>query len=43
MGMLIMNCRAPDSQKVVRGFPVLLEYADRIHDKYFPDYEKWSL
>ncbi|KAK7753159.1 hypothetical protein SLS62_004892 [Diatrype stigma] len=34
---------APDSQKVVRSFPVLLEYADRIHDKYFPDYEKWPL
>ncbi|RYP81171.1 hypothetical protein DL769_002119 [Monosporascus sp. CRB-8-3] len=34
---------APDSQKVVRGFPILLEYAGRIHDRYFPDYEKWTL
>ncbi|KAI1775343.1 hypothetical protein F4818DRAFT_416348 [Hypoxylon cercidicola] len=34
---------APDSQKVVKSFPVLLDYADRIHDRYFPDYEKWTV
>ncbi|KAK8052658.1 hypothetical protein PG996_011959 [Apiospora saccharicola] len=33
----------PDSQAVVKGFPVILEYADRIQDRYFPDYEKWTL
>ncbi|KAI1398861.1 putative glutathione S-transferase [Hypoxylon fuscum] len=33
---------APDSQRVVKTFPVLVDYADRIHDRYFPDYEKWS-
>ncbi|KAI1412222.1 hypothetical protein F5Y13DRAFT_180291 [Hypoxylon sp. FL1857] len=33
---------APDSQKTIRGFPVLLDYASRIHDRYFPDYEKWA-
>ncbi|KAI1090188.1 hypothetical protein F5B19DRAFT_335111 [Rostrohypoxylon terebratum] len=32
----------PDSQKEVRGFPILLDYARRIHDTYFPDYEKWE-
>ncbi|RYP08897.1 hypothetical protein DL764_001607 [Monosporascus ibericus] len=32
---------APDSQNVVRDFPILLEYAGCIHDRYFPDYEKW--
>ncbi|KAI2624284.1 hypothetical protein GGR54DRAFT_638163 [Hypoxylon sp. NC1633] len=32
---------APDSQKVVKSYPVLLDYAGRIHDRYFPDYEKW--
>lgn len=31
--------RCPDSQAVVKGLPVLLEYAGRIHDAYFPDYE----
>ncbi|KAI1866778.1 uncharacterized protein JN550_007325 [Neoarthrinium moseri] len=40
----VLLCRAaPDSQKVVRGFPTVLAYADRIHDKYFPDYEKWKV
>ncbi|KAI1457529.1 hypothetical protein F4805DRAFT_172781 [Annulohypoxylon moriforme] len=32
----------PDSQREVRGFPVLLDYAERIHNRYFPDYEKWA-
>lgn len=39
----VMYCTAaPDSQKVVRGFPVLLEYAGRIHEAYFPDYQRWD-
>ncbi|KAI0875777.1 hypothetical protein GGS24DRAFT_271781 [Hypoxylon argillaceum] len=29
----------PDSQADVKSFPVLLEYARRIQEKYFPDYE----
>ncbi|OTA58347.1 hypothetical protein K449DRAFT_354577 [Hypoxylon sp. EC38] len=33
----------PDSQKVVRSFPAILDYAGRIHDRYFPDYEKWAV
>ncbi|GME51029.1 Glutathione s-transferase [Neofusicoccum parvum] len=33
---------APESQKVVRSFPVVLEYAQRIHDRYFPDYQRWE-
>ncbi|KLU88053.1 hypothetical protein MAPG_07040 [Magnaporthiopsis poae ATCC 64411] len=33
---------APASQKIIKGFPVLVEYASRIHDRYFPDYEKWK-
>ncbi|KAI1379304.1 hypothetical protein F4677DRAFT_327867 [Hypoxylon crocopeplum] len=32
---------APDSQEVVKSHPILLDYASRIHDRYFPDYEKW--
>ncbi|KAK8121538.1 hypothetical protein PG999_005658 [Apiospora kogelbergensis] len=34
---------APDSREVVKGFPVVLEYAERIQDRYFPDYEKWAV
>ncbi|KAI2627777.1 hypothetical protein GGR54DRAFT_636899 [Hypoxylon sp. NC1633] len=33
---------APETQSTVRSHPVLLDYASRIHDRYFPDYEKWS-
>ncbi|KZF20523.1 hypothetical protein L228DRAFT_222567 [Xylona heveae TC161] len=32
----------PESQKVIRSFPVVVEYAKRIHDRYFPDYELWK-
>ncbi|KAI5861902.1 hypothetical protein GGS23DRAFT_611026 [Durotheca rogersii] len=40
----VLVCTAcPDSQEVVKSFPVLLDYASRIHDRYFPDYEKWTV
>ncbi|RYP42457.1 hypothetical protein DL767_000145 [Monosporascus sp. MG133] len=39
---VVICTAAPDSQNVVRKFPILLEYAGRIHDRYFPDYEKWT-
>lgn len=32
----------PESMKVVRGFPVVVDYARRIHERYFPDYECWE-
>jgi len=32
----------PESQSLVKGFPVILEYAGRIHDVYFPNYLKWE-
>ncbi|TVY32874.1 Failed axon connections-like protein [Lachnellula subtilissima] len=36
-------CRAgPESQKIVKGFPALLDYAERIHNRYFPDYAHWE-
>jgi len=39
----VMYCTAaPDSQKTIREFPVLLEYAGKIHEKFFPDYERWD-
>jgi hypothetical protein len=28
---------------MVKGFPILVEYATRIHDRYFPDYEKGTI
>ena len=24
------------------GFPTVLDYAERIHNRYFPDYVKWD-
>ncbi|PGH23129.1 hypothetical protein AJ80_02759 [Polytolypa hystricis UAMH7299] len=33
---------APESQQIIRSFPVVLDYARRIHARYFPDYECWE-
>ncbi|OJJ50754.1 hypothetical protein ASPZODRAFT_55456 [Penicilliopsis zonata CBS 506.65] len=39
----VLICTAgPESQGVVKEFPVLEDYAQKIHDRYFPDYVKWS-
>ncbi|CAI7645120.1 unnamed protein product [Penicillium pancosmium] len=36
-------CEAsPTTKKVVNSYPALVSYAGRIHDKYFPDYERWE-
>ena len=40
--VLIRELRGPESTKLVRKFPMILDYAGRIHDKYFPDYGKWE-
>ncbi|KAB5531394.1 hypothetical protein GE09DRAFT_1064108 [Coniochaeta sp. 2T2.1] len=40
---VLISTAGPDSQKVVKGYPVLVEYAERIHDRYFPDYEKGTM
>ncbi|KAM0429693.1 hypothetical protein ACHAPT_006299 [Fusarium lateritium] len=38
-----LTCDAsPTSGKVVRQYPALLEYAGKIHEKYFPDYQRWD-
>ena len=34
--------RAPDTEQVVRSFPAVMEYAKRIHDRYYSDYERWQ-
>ncbi|KAI1628535.1 hypothetical protein EDD37DRAFT_11417 [Exophiala viscosa] len=39
---VLVSESAPDSKKLVKSFPHVIEYADRIHDRYFPDYEKWT-
>ncbi|KAJ5177091.1 uncharacterized protein N7482_002968 [Penicillium canariense] len=33
---------APDTMSKVKSCPALVDYARRIHDKYFPDYEIWK-
>ncbi|SPO04555.1 uncharacterized protein DNG_07240 [Cephalotrichum gorgonifer] len=39
----VLICTAgPESGKIVRGFPVVVEYARRIHNRYFLDYEQWE-
>ncbi|KAL4970461.1 glutathione S-transferase family protein [Aspergillus stella-maris] len=39
----VLVCKAgPKTKEVVKRFPVVLEYARRIHDAYFPDYELWE-
>lgn len=39
---VLISTAAPDAQKVVRGFPALLDYVQRIQGRYFPDYENWD-
>ncbi|KAI0022462.1 hypothetical protein F4780DRAFT_173420 [Xylariomycetidae sp. FL0641] len=33
---------APEAGRIVRSIPVLVDYCERIHDRYFSDYEKWT-
>lgn len=42
MIVLIVLARGPESQKVVKSFPAVGDYARRIHDRYFPDYACWE-
>ncbi|KAL2152272.1 hypothetical protein VTH82DRAFT_5456 [Thermothelomyces myriococcoides] len=37
-----LSCKqAPATKEIIRSFPVLEDYAKRIHDQYFSDYERW--
>jgi hypothetical protein len=36
------GCRNPKAKKLIQGLPNLVKYADRVHDDYFPDYQKWT-
>ncbi|KAJ6441333.1 glutathione s-transferase [Purpureocillium lavendulum] len=40
VGALVCDA-APVTAKIVKGYPTIVEYAERIHDQYFPDYQKW--
>ena len=33
---------APESMEVIKSYPVLTDYARRIHEQYFPDYTLWE-
>ena len=32
----------PESKAILKTMPSIMEYVDRIHERYFKDYEKWS-
>jgi len=34
--------RSPETKKILKSFPAVEDYARRIHDRYFPDYECWE-
>lgn len=40
--MLIGRCSSPESMVFVRGLDAVMDYANRVHERYFPDYEKWE-
>lgn len=40
--LLMRSFRGPESKKLVKEFPTILNYAERIHYKHFPDYQKWE-
>ncbi|POS75703.1 hypothetical protein DHEL01_v205899 [Diaporthe helianthi] len=42
VSVLLATSAGPESQGIVKGYPVVVEYAERIHMTYFPDYEKWQ-
>jgi hypothetical protein len=31
-----------ESKTFVMGLDVVMDFANRIHERYFPDYEKWE-
>lgn len=39
--MLTRNSN-PMTKAVIQSLPHLMQYANAIHDEYFPDYEKWT-
>ncbi|KAL8751992.1 MAG: hypothetical protein Q9199_006051 [Rusavskia elegans] len=33
---------APETRRIIRGLPTVMDYADKIHQQFFPDYEHWD-
>ena len=42
IGRRLMISSNPESTKFVRDLEAVMDYANRIHIKYFPEYEKWD-
>ncbi|KAI9875946.1 MAG: hypothetical protein M1830_007691 [Pleopsidium flavum] len=40
-GNLISSAN-PEMQRTIRKFPALVNYAERVHDTFFPDYSRWK-
>lgn len=40
--MLRIMYRAPETRRIIRGLPTVMDYADKIHQQFFPDYEHWD-
>ncbi|KAJ5747119.1 uncharacterized protein N7511_008815 [Penicillium nucicola] len=38
----LTSTACPKAQKVVKSLPVVVEYARRIHDRFFPEYALWN-
>ena len=41
-GTDVSCCSCPASSALLRSLPVVIEYADLIHRKYFPEYTQWQ-
>ncbi|KAG8527859.1 uncharacterized protein KY384_006775 [Bacidia gigantensis] len=33
---------SPETMSIVKSYPTIMDYANRVHKRYFPDYEKWE-
>ncbi|KAK4203066.1 putative glutathione S-transferase [Triangularia verruculosa] len=42
VGRLMCSTAAPETGTLVRSYPVVVDYARRIHAKYFSDYDLWK-
>ena len=38
----LTDYRAPEAARVLKKYATVQDYASRIHDRYFPDYERWE-
>ncbi|CAG8974989.1 hypothetical protein HYALB_00011173, partial [Hymenoscyphus albidus] len=38
----LVSTACPKAKALVESFPTIMDYATRIHNRYFPDYEMWE-